>query len=66
MNNPFSRLKHYLPIEHDSQENHATECLAVCLVFSERMKKSFIQFLAGNDVKLGVEALSKVVKSGLE
>src|SRR5439155_6906502 len=44
MNNPFSRLKHYLRSEIDPQENHATECLAACLVFSSRLRDAFIRF----------------------
>ena len=45
MNNPFSRLKHYIPDGNDPQENHATECLAACLVFSPRLRAAFISFL---------------------
>ena len=45
MNNPFSRLKHYLPGKDDPQENHATECLASCLVFSPRIRGEFVRFL---------------------
>src|SRR5690242_18116118 len=45
MNNPFSRLKHFIPDETDPQENHATESLASCLVFSPRIKEEFIRFL---------------------
>lgn len=45
MNNPFSRLKHYMRSEIDPQENHATECLAACLVFSSKLRDAFIQFL---------------------
>jgi hypothetical protein len=51
MNNPFLRLKHYLRGEIDPAENHATECLAACLVFSPRIRDTFINFLfrdAGN------------------
>ena len=47
MNNPFSRLKRFLPDKNDPQENHATECLAACLVFSPRIRASFIRFLFG-------------------
>ena len=50
--NPFSRLKHYTLSESDpqaraieQQENHATECLAACLVFGSKIRKEFIRFL---------------------
>ena len=46
MNNPFSRLKHYSQDIIDPQENHATECLAACLVFSPTIRRSFIGFLS--------------------
>ena len=45
MNNPFSRLKHHLPDKIDPQENHATECLAACLVFSAKIREAFVKFL---------------------
>jgi hypothetical protein len=45
MNNPFSRLKHHGVRENNPQENHATESLAACLVFSESLRRIFIQFL---------------------
>ena len=45
MNNPFWRLKHYLVDQNDPKENHATECLAACLVFSEKIRKEFIRCL---------------------
>ncbi len=48
-NNPFSRLKHYLRSEIDPQENHATECLAACLVFSSRLRDAFIRFLLNGE-----------------
>jgi len=58
MNNPFSRLKHYTVIATDSQaraieqqENHATECLAACLVFSSKIRNEFIRFLLNEAVK---------------
>ena len=60
MINPFSRLKHYLPDAIDPQENHATECLAACMVFSERIRASFIEFLSGGELKLVVDAPSEV------
>jgi hypothetical protein len=50
--NPFSRLKHYTLTEPDpqaraieQQENHATECLAACLVFSSKIRSRFVQFM---------------------
>ncbi len=46
MSNPFSRLKHYSQDIIDPQENHATECLAACLVFSPNIRQSFIKFLS--------------------
>ncbi len=49
MSNPFSRLKHFTPDEIDPQENHATECLAACLVFSLRIRQEFIKFLFRGD-----------------
>jgi hypothetical protein len=62
MNNPFSRLKHFVQSErdYDSQENHATECLAACLVFSPKIRGAFIQFLCEGDVKLKVADESKI------
>ncbi len=57
--NPFWRLKHYLPDKIDPQENHATECLAACLVFSARIRTAFIRFLLGDDN-------SEVYSSGTE
>jgi hypothetical protein len=51
MNNPFSRLKHYVASEIDPQENHATECLAACLVFSPKVRSAFIAFLAGDEAQ---------------
>ena len=60
MNNPFSRLKHFIPDENDSQENHATECLAACLVFSSRLRREFIDFLLGGKEKVEVGDESKI------
>jgi hypothetical protein len=57
MNNPFSRLKHYLPDKIDPQENHATECLAACLVFSLQIRIEFIKFLSG---EIKIDAASEV------
>ena len=58
MNNPFSRLKHYTVSEIDlqaraieQQENHATECLAACLVFSSKIRKKFTRFLLNGGAK---------------
>jgi len=52
MNNPFSRLKHYRVNATDpqtrateQQENHATECLAACLVFSSKIREAFLEYL---------------------
>jgi hypothetical protein len=45
MSNPFSRLKHFTFDKSDPQENHATECLAACLVFSNDLRNDFITFL---------------------
>lgn|GEM_PF-2104967 len=47
--NPFHRLKHYRPGENDSKENHATEALAACLVFSEDFRAKFLEFLFGSE-----------------
>jgi hypothetical protein len=60
MNNPFSRLKHFTPNENDPQENHATECLAACLVFSPRLRRAFIDFLSGGDGKLEIGDESEI------
>jgi hypothetical protein len=56
MNNPFSRLKHYTVSGTDpqaraieQQENHATECLAACLVWSSRLRNEFIRFLLNGE-----------------
>jgi hypothetical protein len=51
MQNPFSRLKHYLRDETDPQENHATECLAACLVLSSKIRAAFIQFLLDSPMR---------------
>lgn len=61
MNNPFSRLKHYLPGEIDSQENHATECLAACLVFSSKIRGAFIQFLFNEKINTPNSAEIEVI-----
>ena len=61
MNNPFSRLKHYLPSEIDPQENHATECLAACLVFSLKIREEFLQFLLNGAIKTSDLAEIEVV-----
>jgi PD-(D/E)XK nuclease superfamily len=60
MKNPFLRLKHYRSMSDDpkiraieQQENHATECLAACLVFSSNIRNEFIRFLL-NDAAKGV------------
>lgn len=45
MNNPFSRFKHYITEENNQEENHATECLAACLVFSQNIRLAFVKFL---------------------
>lgn len=55
MNNPFSRLKHYLPDKLDPQENHATECLAACLVLSNQVRIAFVQFLS-NKIQINTSA----------
>ena len=47
MQNPFHRLKHYRPGENDAKENHTTEALAACLVFSEDFRAKFLEFLFG-------------------
>src|SRR5260221_13041492 len=62
MNNPFSRLKHFVRTEdgNDSQENHATECLAACLVFSPKIRSAFVQVLCGEEVKIKVADESKI------
>ncbi len=61
MNNPFSRLKHFTSDEeNDSQENHATECLAACLVFSSKIRGAFIHFLFGGEPKIEIGDTSKV------
>jgi hypothetical protein len=60
MNNPFSRLKHFIPDENDPQENHATECLAACLVFSSTLRRAFIDFLFDGGEKVEVGDESKV------
>lgn len=59
MNNPFSRLKHYTVSGTDpqaraieQQENHATECLAACLIFSSRIRKEFIRFVLDDAAKV--------------
>lgn len=52
MQNPFHRLKHYRPGENDSKENHATEALAACLVFSEPFRAKFLEFLFGGKGKV--------------
>ena len=52
MQNPFHRLKHYRPGENDSKENHTTEALAACLVFSEPFRAKFLEFLFGGKGKV--------------
>ncbi len=45
MQNPFVRFKHYRRDATHPLENHATETLAACLVFSENVRREFISFL---------------------
>ena len=45
MQNPFVRFKRYRRDATHPLENHATETLAACLVFSENIRREFIQFL---------------------
>lgn len=63
MQNPFRRLKHYRPDDIDPKENHATEALAACLVFSEAFRGEFIRFLftgAGRPVPNAFSAPAQV------
>jgi hypothetical protein len=43
MQNPFVRLRKYIPNVADPLENRATETLAACLVFSEQARRDFLQ-----------------------
>lgn len=45
MQNPFTQLKYYKPDLNNPKENHATECLAACLQFSDEIRASFVAFL---------------------
>src|SRR6267378_5580676 len=45
MQNPFLRLGKYQADLSDPQENRATETLAACLVFSEKLRREFLNFL---------------------
>lgn len=47
MQNPFQCLKRFRPVEKNPLEDHATESLAACLVFSENYRAKFLEFLFG-------------------
>ena len=49
-----------MPNEIDPQENHATECLAACLVFSPKIRVDFIKFLSG-EIRIGTASQVEVV-----
>jgi hypothetical protein len=49
MQKPFVRLGKYQPDQDDPQENRATETLAACLVFSEKLRREFLDFLFDNN-----------------
>ena len=49
MQNPFVRLGKYQADQNDPQENRATETLAACLVFSEKLRREFLNFLFDNN-----------------
>lgn len=59
--NPFQCLKRFRPIEKDPLEDHATESLAACLVFSENYRAKFLEFLFGGK-SLIPAALSAVIQ----
>ncbi len=65
MNNPFWRLKRYLLDEGDPQENHATECLAACLVFSSKIRDAFIRFWL-NDAVTNTDLVEVVTQLRIE
>jgi hypothetical protein len=66
MNNPFQRLKHYSRDNLDPKENHATECLAACLVFSEKMRVAFLNFLFGREVVESAGTINVVTQQPIE
>jgi len=43
--NPFLRLRHYKPGLIDPRENHATECLGLCMRVSEAIRKRVLRAL---------------------
>lgn len=61
MQNPFLRLKHYRTDqkENDPKENHATEALAACLVFSTRLRAEFLSFLFAGERQFAPEEAEK-------
>src|SRR6516225_832156 len=43
--NPFVELKDYRRFIANPTENHATEVLGACLVFSDNLRRAFVRFL---------------------
>ncbi len=69
MQNPFLRLKHYRTDQKDNdpKENHATEALAACLVFSTQLRADFLSFLfAGEKHFTAKEAERYVVSTQIQ
>ena len=65
MQNPFLRLKHYRTDQKDNdpKENHATEVLAACLIFSGRLRAEFLSFLFDGEKHFTPEEAEKYVVS---
>ena len=64
-NNPFLRFKHYRTDQksNDARENHATESLAACLVFSDVIRAEFLNFLFENEIHFTPEKASAFLVS---
>lgn len=61
MQNPFQRLKHFRVEANDPKENHATETLAACLVFSLPFRQAFLEFLFKGSLPNEINDASQVV-----
>lgn len=62
MQNPFQCLKRFRPVEKNPLEDHATESLAACLVFSQNYLAKFLVFLFREEklIPLALRDISQV------
>jgi hypothetical protein len=60
MSNPFVRLKRFIPNASHPMENHATECLAACLIFSKELRDEFIKFIFQGDIPSEIQLITGI------